>query len=471
MGLTSITQKVSSSVLSTSASHPASTAPISLATTASEPSPTLEHHEPCTPVSEVESRQSLLQRIFSTTSRKTSQRTSSRRTSQRTSPRPDNSTDHLVNPGTSNGSLHITPSTPVHSRTMLQRIFSTPGRESGLDNNGQGNSKVSLVPPHYTPAFRQREFPLAPYGRGEWGRDLVVIQGNGLRTELRDMYAMFADMEKRPTMLTMEDVDLFVDWFATFLNVLGELFDLEETCLFPWIEGVDTLSHERRMWETDRGRVTGDLSEARRLKRKGYLLRLGKEIEHCADLFERRPVAEGLPALAEAVDKFVKQLMGYIEVRERDLPPIIYKYLRLNDRSRLERIYWGTARSLQHHAFTIVIATNWMGRKQLRRWKRRVLGIFGQGNYGDWKKTFSMDHHSVVKEFSSRVFTAEAERMAQVHENDIARARIQHLAATAPGEYYSDSEAPSAISSSCASSAQRSRNLSTALQAAPACVL
>lgn len=339
------------------------------------------------------------------------------------------------------------------------------------DTDQQGSARISLVPPHYTPAFRQRQFPFAPFGRGEWGRDLVVMPGNGLRAELRDMHAMFVDLEKRPTMLTTEDVDLFVDWFATFLNVLGEMFDLEETCLFPWIEGVDTLSHERRMWETDTGRVTGELSEARRLKRKGYLRRLGKEIEHCADLFERRPVAEGLPALAGAVDKFVTQLMEYIEVRERDLPPLVYKHLSLSDRPRLERIYWGTARSLEYHAFTIVIATKWMDRRQLRRWRRRVLGIFGQGSYRDWKKIFFMDHHSVVKELANRVSVAEAERMAQVQENDIARARFQQLAATVPDENYSDSEAPSAISSSCASSAQRSRNLSTALQAAPACVL
>lgn len=46
------------------------------------------------------------------------------------------------------------------------------------------------------------------------------------------MYTMFPDLKKSPTMLTMDDIQLFMDWFGTFLNAAGELFEPEETTIF-----------------------------------------------------------------------------------------------------------------------------------------------------------------------------------------------------------------------------------------------
>lgn len=396
-----------------------------------------------------EPRSNILRRIFSSSSNKDSPKVTS---SFKESP---------VSLGKSLRTPNEKRSVPLWTRKPSPRASSE--KDPALEK------KLSLVPPNYVQAFQHRIFPLVENKKGDWARNLVSCSGNGIRVELADMYNMFSDMEKRPTMLTMEDVELFVSWFTKFLGVLSELFELEETCLYPWIEGVDTLSKERRMWETDKGRITGELSAAKRVRRKGRLITLGREIEVCHQLFERRPVAEGLPALAETINVFVDELMDYIEAKEQNLPTVICRYLSVSDRSRFENMYWSTAIRLENHVYTFISLSRWMDKRQLRKWKRRVFGVFGYAAYTDWKKTYYVEHHSIVFEFSNRVCQSEAERMAQVEENEATRARAQFIP-TAVGEEYSDSEAHSVLSSSCASGAGRSHSLQSHLISAPACV-
>lgn len=353
---------------------------------------------------------------------------------------------------------------------LLQRILSLSTKNSGRSSCA-GEPNICLVPPNYNRAFRYRTMPPVLFTAGQWADELVAQADNGIRAEISDMYAMFANVEMRPTMLTLADVDLYVHWFRTFLNVLREFFDLEEACLFPWVEGVDSLSNERRLWETDTGRVTGQLCEARRLKKKGHLIRLGTEIEDCTKLFERKPVAEGLPSLADLVDQFVSHLMDYIETKERELPPIIYRHLKLRDRPRFEKKYWATAQCYENHAISIVVATGWMDNRQQRSWRRRILGIGGKTTYNKWVHACEVNHSFVVKEFARRVSLAQEERLAQIHENDIARARAQAQVEAYETADQSGTEGRSVVSSTCASDAQRSCNLHELLHSAQQSVI
>lgn len=328
----------------------------------------------------------------------------------------------------------------------------------------------SLVPPNYKNAFEKREFAYTTkFSRAEWAEELVAVPDNGMREELRDMYSIFADMEQRPTMLTGDDVTIFVEWFDTFLECIEELFYLEEQCLFAWIEGTDLLPSENRKWGTSTGRVKSTLSEAKRIRLKGDILRVGNDISVCVKLFERRPIAEGLPSLAAVVTRFVDQLVAYLDLKKDLLPPIIHRYLHQKDRARFERSYWDTARTLRHHECTIVLATRWMDRKQIRRWKGKYFGP-RKGLYGKWQRLFLDNHYAVVTEFAERVLTSEKERIEQMEDSCAARAMmLQAIQAMPSALEYTDSEAPSGLSSSCASSVQRS-NMSSVLAPLPALV-
>lgn len=354
-------------------------------------------------------------------------------------------------------------------RNALNSITSKDANKEEPEDS-QLRNLPSLVPPNYKNAFEMREFAYTTnFLRAQWAEELVAVPDNGMREELRDMYSIFADMEQRPTMLTGDDVTIFVEWFGTFLECIEELFYLEEQCLYAWIEGTDLLLAENRKWGTSTGRVKGTLSEAKRIRLKGDILRVGNDISVCVKLFERRPIAEVLPTLAAVVTRFVDQLVTYLDLKKDLLPPIIHKYLHQKDRARFERSYWDTARTLRHHECTIVLATRWMDRKQIRRWKGKYFGP-RKGLYGKWKTLFLDNHYAVVTEFAGRVLTSEKERLKQMEDNRAARAMMQQAIHALPNaQEYTDSEAPSGLSSSCASSVQRS-NMSSVLVPLPGLV-
>lgn len=328
-----------------------------------------------------------------------------------------------------------------------------------------------LMPPNYKHLFTHRRFPYdSAFTRADWAKELVAVPDNGIREELNDMYSIFAAMERRPTMLTGDDVALFVDWFRTFLTSLQELFYLEEECLYAWIDGTDMLSIEMRKWGdgVKNGRMRGALSAAKRMRRKGEIVRIGNQITTCQRLFERRPIAEGLPVLASIISPFVDELVAYIDLKRDTLPAIIEMHLEQKDRVRFERGYWELGRAQPAHETTLVLATRWMGRRQMRKWRSKYFGA-KKGVYGKWKTAFLKNHHGIVSEFANRVKTSEEERLKQMQEGKNAHAMAQLAIQNMPPPLEcSDSELQSGLSSSCASSFRQS-NLSSSAIPMPTC--
>lgn len=328
-----------------------------------------------------------------------------------------------------------------------------------------------LIPPNYKRSFAPRRFEYSTaFGKADWAKELVAVADNGVREELKDMFSIFADMERRPTMLTSDDIALLVEWFRTFLASLQELFYLEEECLFAWIDGTDMLSTEMRKWGNGvkNGRVRGALSAAKRMRRKGEIVRMGNQILACQRLFERRPIAECLPMLAEIVSPFVDELVAYLDLKRDTLPPIIELHMQPKDRVRFERAYWEMARAQPTHETTVVLATRWMDRRQIRKWKSKYFGP-KKGAFGRWKDAFMDEHQGIVLEFANRVTICEEERMKQMQESENARAMAQlAIQKMPPLPEYTDSDAQSALSS-CASSFRNS-NLSSSVILPPTCV-
>lgn len=347
---------------------------------------------------------------------------------------------------------------------------STPDNDDDKEDSNDEPKVPPLIPPNYKNAFELRTFPFtANFPRSSWAEQLIAVPDNGIRQELSDMYSIFADMERRPTMLTADDVSLFVQWFTAFLTSLEELFYLEEQCLYPWINATDHLSEEHRKWGTSptSPHVKGALSAAKRMRCKGDIIRLGNGICSCERLFERRPIAECLPILADAVAPFVDELSSYIDLKRDLLPSIIHGHLRQKDRMRFERNYWDMARAQPAHKTTIVLATRWMDRSQMRKWKAKYFGP-RKGLYGKWKTEFMEDHCAIVTELADRVQMSELERIKQIEDNQTARARVQQGTQFMPSPVeYTDSEPQSELSSSCASEMRRS-NMSLSAAFVPA---
>ena len=236
------------------------------------------------------------------------------------------------------------------------------------------------------------------------------------------MYAMFENMERRPLMLSTDDIDLFYEWFAAFYAILDQCFYLEEKCLYAWIEGADQLSEEERKWNPAPNKIEGSLSPAARTKRRGEILRLGFDIRSYRSRFEGRPVLQTLPALADAVDRFVNELVVYLDMKKDLLPSHISSNFNVKHRTKFEKNYWSTAKNMEGPALTIVAATRWMNRRQLRRLKAKYFPS-GKYVYSKWNATYFTTHRAIIVEFENRVTQSEAERENQVMLNNMARAR------------------------------------------------
>lgn len=343
----------------------------------------------------------------------------------------------LVSRKSSNtGSEPISDEVPnAHNDTLKQhvlgRLFSSdsPARnkqKSNAENEMLLQKRSSLVPPNYQPIFRQRQFPLQTnWSSSQWAEELISLPDNAVRKELTDMYSIFDSMDNMPLMLTIQEIDLFKEWFRTFEVILQNLFDLEEQSLYEWIEGTDKMSAEEKKWDSPPAKITGELSEGKRLRKKGEIIQQASEIGAICSNFQGRPILQGLPDLAKCIHPFVEHLLDYMELKQRLLPGYIYKQLRRKERARYERRFWSCLLRYEQCAETVAAVTTWMERATKRKLKVKWLGGI-RGSFA-WERLFFEKHQICVVEFAQRVAESQLEREKQMEMNEIARARVRQL--------------------------------------------
>lgn len=150
--------------------------------------------------------------------------------------------------------------------------------------------------------------------------------------------------------LTMRDIDLFYSWFDIFYGIMDDMFFLGESCLYAWIERTcsECLTRQQRKWGTEPDKLTGPLSEARRLKYKRDILRLPNNVRLCKETFAGKPVLQTLPEMAHDMELFVSHLLAYLDLKASILPQCISQRYNINDRSRYERHYWSSAQKKKY---------------------------------------------------------------------------------------------------------------------------
>lgn len=322
---------------------------------------------------------------------------------------------------------------------MLRQVFSLVSR--GSSDTPTTTKTSSLVSANYTPVFQRPENaqPIHP-SRREWAVDAISAGDNALRTEINDMYTIFLSLEHRPFMLSTDDIGLFYEWYGTFHVILQQIFYLEEEALFPWIEGTDGMSREDRKWRKAPGAIVGEISDAKRRRIKGDILRRGNVILDLHDAFKGRPILHTLPLLADAARMLVDEILTYLHLKMAHLPRIINERLRIGDKQRFEKSYWSVARQLEEPACVIVASTDWMRWGRLRRWKFSCLNGGARLTYAKWRAVFYKSHRGLVDEFLQRVRDSEKEREIQVRMNDMARARALEAFGASDSDSDSDSD-------------------------------
>lgn len=343
------------------------------------------------------------------------------------------------NPSTSNPS---TPSQPSNQETqkvnLFRRFFTTNSNSSfasylsptsSEDSNPSklptAHRRFALVPPNYTPIFHSfTPGKIILPTRHQWVESIISFTSdNAIRMLLNDLYSILANMEQRPLMLSIDDIDLFYHWFDIFHGILEQLFHLDESCLFAWVEGADLQSEEQKKWIDPPYKLGGELSEGRRKRRVGEILRMFQTVGDCRSRFPGRPVLQTLPILAKVLHPLIEEIVGYLNMKSNQLPEIVYGKLKQKDSLRFEKDYWTCAFNLLNPGYTVVATVRWMSPRLVRQWKGRCCPKNKRAKFVQWEKAFQEQFADAVGEFKNRVAVAELERENQVKFSRMLRER------------------------------------------------
>lgn len=289
--------------------------------------------------------------------------------------------------------------------------------------------ELNLAPPNYERVFTPRTFPveIVENKKKYWARDIVVTSNNGIRSELNDLYNLFAVMERRPLQLDHGDVDLMFSWYEVFNRILENFFELEEVCLFEWIEGRDLISGSEKYWREPEGKIsTGVFATGRRNKRRGEILAIMRDVVGFKNQFGGYPVLQILPRFADMVQKLVPMIEKYMLEKEELLVGIIGDRLVRKDRHRYDYRFWAKMKQMDMGDLTFVCMMRWMPKKDRRKWmsKMKAFKIIRKETIAKWVDKFDNEHHGVVVECEQKLRQAIEEKKAQIriHENAMERA-------------------------------------------------
>lgn len=343
-------------------------------------------------------------------------------------------------------------------KNMIRNMFSTgtrknaAGNPSGChansdndaedDEDADNDSRCMLRPPNYKDIIHDRSPGLmsVPNPNVQWALYMVVTANNGIRREVCDMYKMFRDMEKRPLMLTVDDIEVLQRWLRSFEAILQIMFKLEENHLYHWIEGQDLMSEEARKWEEPRNKLSGELFAGKRIMRKGMILQtLNDMAEFDVGSFTGRPVIEKMGELGCLVNKFADGLFEYLCLKERILvKEIASNNLTPKDCKRYERNFWSFLQAACNNCndsagAVIVSMTRWMVVSERRRWLRQYLPQNARSQYTRWLNMYTERHLAPIKELEKRVDLAFQERKEELNET---RAASMHARLAAKAREY-----------------------------------
>ena len=288
--------------------------------------------------------------------------------------------------------------------------------------------QLNLAPPKYKCIFEPHHFEMTRVAnqRKEWALNMVSVLHNGLLMELNDIYLLFSILEKRPLQLDIHDINLVFKWYNQFCVILENFFDIDEVCLYEWIEGRDLLEKSKKLWNEPEDRIKkGKFCRSRREKRRGVILHIMRNIVKYEKNFGGKPILQVLPGFANLFEEFVKAIEGFVKERETGLVEIIEERRERKDLARYELRFWTKTRDCDENGFTMIAMMRWMNKKERKYWtaKMRSLKIADKSSIGEWLQNFDKEHYGVVKECEVKLKAAVDEKKLQIEIHENARQR------------------------------------------------
>lgn len=245
------------------------------------------------------------------------------------------------------------------------------------------------------------EFPkivLAPYGEGDWARDVVIFLHNAMRREFMDLYALLDVMQRKKSLLTHDVIGSFFDWWCDFQSFCIAAINAETDEVFPPITAREPITNHK-------------VRQSSRMLTNGRFLVILQKVTDYQSAFNRnRPAGEMLPGLLALVDQ-LSFIHPYWAALEELVPPAIAMHFRKRDKALWERRIAAHVRRGNNYDLNMALLGRWLSTAAETKWKVANLKTAEHFSYGTWVREAERVHYRILKNMENRLVSEdESER-------------------------------------------------------------
>jgi len=278
-----------------------------------------------------------------------------------------------------------------------------PWRKGKVSGNKNDILRTATVRKREINSKLMAELPrivLAPYGDGDWARDVVVFLHNAMRREFMDLYALLDIMQRKKSLLTHDVIESFFDWWADFQAFCLAAVNAATDEVFPPITAREPITHQKVR------------QSSRMLTNGRFLVILQKITEYQSQFSRSKPAGEMLPGLLALVDE-LSFIHTYWASLEEVIPPVIAVHFRKRDKALWERRIAAHVRRGDNYDLNMALLGRWMSTAAEAKWKVANLRTSEHFTYGTWVREAERVHYRILKNFENRLVSEDESERAR----------------------------------------------------------
>lgn len=232
-------------------------------------------------------------------------------------------------------------------------------------------------------------FSYSPYGEA-WHRDTVVLLGNSLRCEVKDLYVILNSMCERADTLREGDIKSFIAWCEVFHTYLDATMGMFEHEVVPWVEQWSDLPDDDYL-EANGGRMK---------VAKDSVKTINRILQHEHRILALPP-DRAFCKLLRILQAWVVPLLRYLNYIEEETSTILnFHSSHVECQSMDRRIATAYAKGPHKQTHLVLLVRHLAEKPQtLAYWKSQNLDMSARFHHPQWWRRVAADHFEHITYF------------------------------------------------------------------------
>lgn len=236
-------------------------------------------------------------------------------------------------------------------------------------------------------ALAYPKFALGEYGSPDsWSSDVFVLVHNAVRWEMMDLFTILGSLQRRWLIVTMSDVYDVAEFWELFELFVGQMFEVEDQIVFPYMLGQAASSKELTSYYT--------ATKYSKEKLMGMMYDIGATIE----MYNTQSAGEVFPKMYRDMMTFLPSLLEYMETQDSILPSVFVAHCHPEDRIMLNRAVANFLIRAAQGRDAIALLTRWIeDTMTLQIWKDENLSSRAKSSHSKWIKRLDTTHTAIAR--------------------------------------------------------------------------